>query len=82
MTASASACRRDPVVDFLPHRAELRDVFNAILYVNRTRIFWKYVPYESPGRPAGLGKRRAIHGLDQVPSRRTHQVHSFGKIHT
>ncbi|MFJ8770487.1 IS5 family transposase [Streptomyces clavifer] len=31
-----------------PAKVELRDVFNAILYVNRTGIPWKYVPHDFP----------------------------------
>ncbi|NUR59232.1 MAG: transposase, partial [Catenulispora sp.] len=27
-----------------PARTDLREVFNAILYVNRTGIAWKYLP--------------------------------------
>ncbi|MFD9415175.1 IS5 family transposase [Streptomyces goshikiensis] len=30
-------------------KVELRDVFNAILYVNRTGIPWKYLPHDFPG---------------------------------
>nr|WSW48779.1 IS5 family transposase [Streptomyces sp. NBC_01001] len=32
-----------------PPKIELRDVFNAILYVNRTGIPWKYLPHDFPG---------------------------------
>jgi transposase len=32
-----------------PPKVELRDVFNAILYVNRTGIPWKYLPHDFPG---------------------------------
>ncbi|MFM9634796.1 MULTISPECIES: IS5 family transposase [Streptomyces] len=31
-----------------PAKVELRDVFNAILYVNRTGIPWKYLPHDFP----------------------------------
>ncbi|MCK9903582.1 transposase [Parafrankia colletiae] len=31
-----------------PAQAELREVFNAILYVNRTGIAWKYLPHDFP----------------------------------
>ncbi|MGW1711292.1 transposase [Streptomyces sp. NPDC002206] len=31
-----------------PAQVELRDVFNAILYVNRTGIPWKYLPHDFP----------------------------------
>jgi transposase len=31
-----------------PARVELREVFNAILYVNRTGIAWKYMPHDFP----------------------------------
>lgn len=31
-----------------PAKVELRDMFNAILYVNRTGIPWKYVPHDFP----------------------------------
>ncbi|QMU74728.1 IS5 family transposase [Streptacidiphilus sp. PB12-B1b] len=31
-----------------PAKVDLRDVFNAILYVNRTGIPWKYVPHDFP----------------------------------
>ncbi|MEU7865139.1 IS5 family transposase, partial [Nonomuraea sp. NPDC049141] len=31
-----------------PASVELRDVFNAILYVNRTGIAWKYLPHDFP----------------------------------
>jgi transposase len=31
-----------------PATVELRDVFNAILYVNRTGIAWKYLPHDFP----------------------------------
>lgn len=31
-----------------PAKVELRDVFNTILYVNRTGIPWKYVPHDFP----------------------------------
>ena len=31
-----------------PPKVELRDVFNAILYVNRTGIPWKYLPHDFP----------------------------------
>jgi len=27
-----------------PAKVDLRDVFNALLYVNRTGILWKYLP--------------------------------------
>jgi hypothetical protein len=30
-----------------PAKVDLRDVFNAILYVNRTGIPWKYLPHDS-----------------------------------
>ncbi|MEW1913781.1 IS5 family transposase [Kitasatospora sp. NPDC085895] len=31
-----------------PPKVELRDVFNAILYINRTGIPWKYLPHDFP----------------------------------
>ncbi|TDE41383.1 IS5 family transposase [Nonomuraea mesophila] len=31
-----------------PASVELRDIFNAILYVNRTGIAWKYLPHDFP----------------------------------
>ncbi|MEU0222237.1 transposase, partial [Streptomyces sp. NPDC006265] len=31
-----------------PAKVELRDVFNALLYVNRTGIPWKYLPHVFP----------------------------------
>ncbi|MGW1998131.1 IS5 family transposase, partial [Embleya sp. NPDC001921] len=31
-----------------PAKVELRDVFDAILYVNRTGIPWKYLPHDFP----------------------------------
>lgn len=31
-----------------PAKVDLRDVFNAILYLNRTRIPWKYLPHDFP----------------------------------
>ncbi|MFG2951969.1 IS5 family transposase [Streptomyces adustus] len=31
-----------------PAKVDLRDVFNAILYVNRTGIPWKYLPHDFP----------------------------------
>ncbi|MEU5227578.1 IS5 family transposase [Streptomyces toyocaensis] len=31
-----------------PTKVDLRDVFNAILYVNRTGIPWKYLPHDFP----------------------------------
>ncbi|GAA3509861.1 transposase [Streptosporangium album] len=31
-----------------PASVELREVFNAILYVNRTGIAWKYLPHDFP----------------------------------
>ncbi len=31
-----------------PASVDLRDVFNAILYVNRTGIAWKYLPHDFP----------------------------------
>ncbi|MEY9963342.1 transposase [Streptacidiphilus sp. MAP12-16] len=31
-----------------PAKVELRDIFNAILYVNRTGIPWKYLPHDFP----------------------------------
>lgn len=31
-----------------PARTDVRDVFNAILYVNRTGIPWKYLPHDFP----------------------------------
>ncbi|MEV0643586.1 IS5 family transposase, partial [Streptomyces sp. NPDC050619] len=31
-----------------PAQVELRDVFNALLYVNRTGIPWKYLPHDFP----------------------------------
>ena len=34
--------------DGQPAKVELRDVFNAILYVNRTGIPWKYLPHDFP----------------------------------
>ncbi|MFJ3673344.1 IS5 family transposase [Streptomyces sp. NPDC090106] len=32
-----------------PPKVELRDVFDAILYLNRTGIPWKYLPHDFPG---------------------------------
>lgn len=32
-----------------PAKVDLRDVFNALLYVNRTGIPWKYLPHDFPG---------------------------------
>ncbi|MEU5930882.1 IS5 family transposase [Streptomyces antimycoticus] len=32
-----------------PAKVDLRDVFNAILYLNRTGIPWKYLPHDFPG---------------------------------
>lgn len=32
----------------MPAPASLRDIFNAILYVNRTGIAWKYLPHDFP----------------------------------
>lgn len=32
-----------------PAKVDLRDVFNAILYINRTGIPWKYLPHDFPG---------------------------------
>jgi transposase len=32
-----------------PAKVELRDVFDALLYINRTRIPWKYLPHDFPG---------------------------------
>lgn len=34
-----------------PARTDLREVFNAILYVNRTGIAWKYLPHDFPPHP-------------------------------
>ncbi|MFE7046623.1 transposase, partial [Streptomyces atratus] len=31
-----------------PAKVDLRDVFNAILYMNRTGIPWKYLPHDFP----------------------------------
>lgn len=31
-----------------PARTDLREIFNAILYVNRTGIAWKYLPHDFP----------------------------------
>ncbi|MEV5891926.1 transposase [Nonomuraea fuscirosea] len=31
-----------------PDSVQLRDVFNAMLYVNRTGIAWKYLPHDFP----------------------------------
>ena len=31
-----------------PARTDVREVFNAILYVNRTGIPWKYLPHDFP----------------------------------
>jgi transposase len=31
-----------------PAQVELRDIFNAILYINRTGIPWKYLPHDFP----------------------------------
>jgi len=31
-----------------PAPTDLRDIFNAILYVNRTGIAWKYLPHDFP----------------------------------
>lgn len=31
-----------------PARTDVREVFNAILYVNRTGIAWKYLPHDFP----------------------------------
>ena len=42
----AKRCR-DPA-EALPQEVELRDVFNAILYVNRTGTTWKYLPHDFP----------------------------------
>jgi transposase len=33
-----------------PVKVDLRDVFNALLYVNRTGIPWKYLPHDFPNR--------------------------------
>jgi transposase len=32
-----------------PAKVELRDVFDALLYINRTGIPWKYLPHDFPG---------------------------------
>ncbi|MEY9988277.1 transposase [Streptomyces sp. V4I8] len=32
-----------------PAQVDLRDVFNALLYINRTGIPWKYLPHDFPG---------------------------------
>ena len=32
-----------------PAKVDLRDVFNAILYLNRTGIPWKYLPHDFTG---------------------------------
>ena len=31
-----------------PAPTDLRDIFNAILYLNRTGIAWKYLPHDFP----------------------------------
>ncbi|CAM5701229.1 hypothetical protein SALBM311S_04645 [Streptomyces alboniger] len=31
-----------------PAKVDLRDVFNALLYINRTGIPWKYLPHDFP----------------------------------
>jgi transposase len=40
--------RRDRRPTGQPAKVELREVFNAILYVNRTGIPWKYLPHDFP----------------------------------
>ena len=37
-----------------PAEVDLRDVFNAILYVNRTGIPWKYLPHDFPNHGRAL----------------------------
>jgi transposase len=34
-----------------PLRTDIREVFNAMLYVNRTGISWKYLPHAFPSHP-------------------------------
>ncbi|NHW87158.1 IS5 family transposase, partial [Escherichia coli] len=34
---------------------DLRDIFNAILYVNRTGIAWRYLPHDFPPHPTVYG---------------------------
>lgn len=34
---------------------DLREIFNAILYVNRTGIAWRYLPHDFPAHPTVYG---------------------------
>lgn len=34
---------------------DLREIFNAILYVNRTGIAWRYLPHDFPPHPTVYG---------------------------
>jgi transposase len=42
-----------------PAEHDLRDVFDAILYVNRTGIAWRYLPHDFP--PCSAGRWRAAY---------------------
>ncbi|MGI5380471.1 transposase [Streptomyces sp. CA-251387] len=47
-----------------PAKVDLRDVFSAILYVNRTGIPWKYLPHDFPnhGTVYAMPRRRSSAG--------------------
>ncbi|WKU08494.1 transposase [Micromonospora sp. HUAS LYJ1] len=44
-----------PVGSGRTHTHDLREIFNAILYVNRTGIAWRYLPHDFPPHPTVYG---------------------------
>ncbi|AEW99922.1 transposase IS4 family protein (plasmid) [Streptantibioticus cattleyicolor NRRL 8057 = DSM 46488] len=48
--------RRGRAVDFgRPPEHDLRDIMDAILYVDRTGVQWRYLPHDSPHGKHGPG---------------------------
>jgi transposase len=43
-----------------PAPTDLREVFNAILYLNRTGIAWKYLPHDFPNYRTVYGLLRRL----------------------
>ena len=43
-----------------PARTDMREVFNAILHVNRTGIAWKYLPHDFPPKGTICGLFRSV----------------------
>ena len=51
--------RRGRALDFgRPPEHDLRDIMDAILYVDRTGVQWPYLPHDFPHRKAGAASRR------------------------